>query len=139
EWGMSKELGPMTFGKHDEQIFLGRDIAQTKDYSEHTAIEIDREVRRVVDEAYQSARTILSESMPLLHAVAERLLEKEVLDGSEVAAMVKAFNEGRPLSPQPAASPPDSNGNLPGSPAKDKPKQPEDAPAPALPPKPVLA
>ena len=54
EWGMSEELGPMTFGKREEQIFLGRDIAHHKDYSEHTAIEIDREVRRIVDEAYQT-------------------------------------------------------------------------------------
>ena len=56
EWGMSKELGPMTFGRREEQVFLGRDIAHHKDYSEHTAIEIDREVRRMVDAARISGR-----------------------------------------------------------------------------------
>src|SRR5262245_480825 len=86
EWGMSKELGPMTFGKREEQVFLGRDIAHHKDYSEHTAIEIDREVRRIIDDAYQKAPQLLSDHSPLLHAVAERLLEKEVLDGPEVEA-----------------------------------------------------
>jgi len=97
EWGMSRELGPMTFGRREEQVFLGRDIAHTKDYSEHTAVEIDREVRRIVDEAYQKARALLTESTPLLHALAERLLEKEVVEGAEVAEMVKAYREGRPL------------------------------------------
>ena len=57
EWGMSKELGPMTFGRREEQVFLGRDIAHHKDYSEHTAVEIDREVRRIIDDSYQKARS----------------------------------------------------------------------------------
>jgi len=135
---MSKELGPMTFGKREEQIFLGRDIAHHKDYSEHTAIEIDREVRRIIDDAYQKARQLLTDSFPLLHAVAERLLEKEVLDGSEVEAMVKAYQEGRPL---PASVPSADSGNA-GRPAtseigKPKPAE-QDAPLPGLPPKPVL-
>src|SRR5271154_4931303 len=82
EWGMSKELGPMTFGRREEQVFLGRDIAHTKDYSEHTAVEIDREVRRMVDDAYHKARSLLTEHIVLLHAVAERLLEKEELEGA---------------------------------------------------------
>src|SRR5882762_4891164 len=98
EWGMSKELGPMTFGRREEQVFLGRDITHSKDYSEHTAVEIDREVRRIVDDSYQKARMHLSESMPLLHALAERLLEKEVVDGAEVAEMLKAYREGRPIN-----------------------------------------
>ena len=99
EWGMSRELGPMTFGRREEQVFLGRDIAQAKDYSEHTAVEIDREVRRIVDEAYQKARALLTENTPLLHALAERLLEKEVVEGAEVGEMVKAYKEGRSLPP----------------------------------------
>jgi cell division protease FtsH len=139
EWGMSKELGPMTFGKREEQVFLGRDIAHHKDYSEHTAIEIDREVRRIIDDAYQQARQLLSDSLPLLHAVAERLLEKEVLDGSEVEAMVKAYKEGRPL---PASiAPADTGGPKHPTPdaGKDKPRTAEEAsPVPGLPPKPVL-
>src|SRR5208337_2450138 len=99
EWGMSKELGPMTFGRREEQIFLGRDISHHKDYSEQTALEIDREVRRIIDDSYQKARQLLSDHLPLLHAIAARLLEKEVLDGSEVEAMVTAFREGRELPP----------------------------------------
>jgi cell division protease FtsH len=138
EWGMSKELGPMTFGKRDEQVFLGRDIALHKDYSEHTAVEIDREVRRIIDDAYQKARRLLSEHMPLLHAVAERLLEKEVLDGSEVEAMLKAFKEGRELPMAAASAEPPSRPSV--EPGKEKPKPAEqEAPVPGLPPKPVLA
>jgi cell division protease FtsH len=141
QWGMSQELGPMTFGRREEQVFLGRDIAHHKDYSEHTAIEIDREVRRIVDDAYQRARKLLSESLPLLHAVSERLLEKEVLDGNEVGEMVKAYREGRPFPVQAPAAPDD--GPKPGtSAALEKPKPAgEEAPAipGGLPPKPVLA
>jgi cell division protease FtsH len=139
EWGMSKELGPMTFGRREEQVFLGRDIAHTKDYSEHTAIEIDREVRRMVDEAYQKARGLLTDHLTLLHALAERLLEKEVLDGSEVAAMVKAYQEGRPLPSPPAATP----AGPPPGPAvtRERPKKvEEETPIPGLAtPKPSLA
>ncbi|HUY26065.1 MAG TPA: ATP-dependent zinc metalloprotease FtsH [Candidatus Binataceae bacterium] len=138
EFGMSKELGPMTFGKHEEQVFLGRDIGHQKDYSEHTAIEIDREIRRIIDNAYQKARQLLSDHLVLLHAVAERLLEKEVLDGVEVEAMVTAYREGRPL---PASFPPSGGDaarrNL--EPSKDKPKTADqESPVPGLPPKPVL-
>ena len=95
EWGMSKELGPMTFGKREEQVFLGRDLGHQKDYSEHTAVEIDREVRRIIEEAYQQARSLLAEHIKVLHAVAEQLLEKEVLDGAQVAEILKAYREGR--------------------------------------------
>ena len=139
EWGMSKELGPMTFGRREEQVFLGRDIAHTKDYSEHTAIEIDREVRRMVDDAYHKARSLLTEHIVLLHAVAERLLEKEVLEGAEVGAMVKAFQEGRPL---PASVPLTPSGPpAPPMVSREKPKKVEDeAPVPGLAnPKPSLA
>ncbi len=137
EWGMSKELGPMTFGRREEQIFLGRDIAHHKDYSEQTALEIDREVRKIIDDSYQKARQLLSDHLVLLHAIAERLLEKEVLDGSEVEAMVTAFREGRPLPPSPAAV----RNDLPPRPGPDtgKEKRAEDeSPVPGLPPKPVL-
>ena len=136
EWGMSKELGPMTFGKREEQVFLGRDIAHHKDYSEHTAIEIDREVRRIIDDAYQKARQLLSDHSPLLQAVAERLLEKEVLDGAEVESMVKAFKEGRPMPASlPAA---DGSSRAPSEVGKPKPVDQEAPVAPGLPPKPVL-
>ncbi len=91
EFGMSTELGPMTFGRKDEQVFLGKDIYHQRDYSEHTAIEIDREVRRMIQEAYDTAHSLITENIAALHAIAEKLLEKEVLDGSEVEALVKAY------------------------------------------------
>ncbi|HZZ08218.1 MAG TPA: ATP-dependent zinc metalloprotease FtsH [Candidatus Binataceae bacterium] len=140
QWGMSVELGPMTFGRREEQVFLGRDIAHQRDYSEHTAIEIDREVRRMVDAAFQRARKLLADNLPLLHAVSDRLLEQEVLDGGEVAEMVKAYQEGRPF---PASTPAPSGGpSRPGpalAPEKPKPADDEAPAMPGLPPKPVLA
>ena len=90
EWGMSEKLGPMTFGKKEEQIFLGRDFTQQQDYSEHTAIEIDREVRRIIKDCYNQAKEILTANLGLLHRVAKELLEKEVLDGAEIDVIVKA-------------------------------------------------
>jgi len=101
EWGMSEKLGPMTFGKKEEEIFLGRDFTQQQDYSESTAVEIDAEVRRIILECYQRAKNILRNNLHLLHKIAEKLLEKEVLDGSEIDALVQEFggNGGDPLSP----------------------------------------
>ena len=90
EWGMSEKLGPMTFGKKEEQIFLGRDFTQQQDYSEHTAVEIDREVRRIIKDCYNQAKEILTANLGLLHRVAKELLEKEVLDGAEIDVIVKA-------------------------------------------------
>jgi len=137
EWGMSKELGPMTFGKREEQVFLGRDIGHQKDYSEHTAVEIDREVRRIIEEAYQQARSLLSEHIKVLHAVAEHLLEKEVLDGAEVGEILKAYREGRePFGGKPARVEPPRPGPEAG---REKSKEPEETPVPGLPPKPLLA
>ena len=89
EWGMSEKLGPMTFGKKEEQIFLGRDFTQQQDYSESTAVEIDMEVRRIIQECYNRAREILTTNMDILHRMARELLEKEVLDGAEIDVLVK--------------------------------------------------
>ena len=101
EWGMSDRLGPMTFGKKEQQIFLGRDFTQQQDYSESTAVEIDAEVRRIILECYERAKDILTKNLQLLHKIAEKLLEKEVLDGSEIDALVQEYrgNGGDPLSP----------------------------------------
>ena len=101
EWGMSEKLGPMTFGKKEEEIFLGRDFTQKADYSRSTAIEIDAEVRRIIQESYHRAKDLLTTNLRLLHKVAEKLLEKEVLDGSEIDAIVRAFggNGGDPFTP----------------------------------------
>jgi len=94
EWGMSDSLGPMTFGKKEEQIFLGRDFTQTKDYSEQTAIEIDAEVRRIISEAYDCAKRLLQENRDVLDKMTEVLLEKEVLDATEIDAILDGFGRG---------------------------------------------
>jgi cell division protease FtsH len=83
-WGMSEKLGPLTFGKREEQIFLGREIAQHRDYSEETARLIDEEVRAIVLKAENRAMEILTKNRELLDKVAEALLEKEVLDGQQL-------------------------------------------------------
>ena len=90
EWGMSEELGPLTFGKKEEQIFLGREFAQRRDYSEETAVLIDKEVARLVSEAYERAKKIIQENMDALHALAEALLERETLAESDIEAIIAA-------------------------------------------------
>jgi len=89
EWGMSEKLGPLTFGKKDEEIFLGREIATRRDYSESTAIEIDNEVKRLVMDNYERAKNILRENIKALRAIAEALLEKEVLDAPEIDKLIE--------------------------------------------------
>ena len=96
EWGMSETMGPLTFGKKEEMIFLGREIAQHQDYSEQTAIEIDREVRRTVMECYEQAKELLKSRLEVLHALAAALLEREVLDGLEIDAIVTGAVSGAP-------------------------------------------
>jgi cell division protease FtsH len=98
EFGMS-ELGPLTFGKKEEQIFLGREIAQHRDYSEATAIRIDEEVRRMISEGYDRAKNILAENRDTLVRIAEALLEREVLDANEIRLLI----EGKEL---PKVTPP---------------------------------
>ena len=89
EWGMSEELGPLTYGKKDEEIFLGREIATRRDYSEDIAIKIDTEVKRLVSENYERTKRILLENMAALKALAEALLEKEVLDAPEIDKIIQ--------------------------------------------------
>jgi cell division protease FtsH len=84
EWGMSEKLGPVTFGKKEEEIFLGREIAQHRDFSENTAQEIDVEVRRIITDAERKVQDLLSKNMEKLHHLAEALLEREILDGEEI-------------------------------------------------------
>jgi len=100
EWGMSEKLGPVSFGKKDEQIFLGREMAMHKNFSEATAIEIDTEIRRIVDENYARVKHLLTENVGLLHSIANALIEKENLSGLEVEALMK--QEGLPI-PETAA------------------------------------
>jgi len=94
EWGMS-DLGPLSFGKKEEQIFLGREIAQHRDYSEDTAVKIDNEVQKIVRRSYDRARSLIEERSDALVRIAEALLEREVLDGEEVHHLI----EGRVLAP----------------------------------------
>jgi cell division protease FtsH len=101
EWGMS-ELGPLAFGKKDEAIFLGREITQHRDYSEDTAIQIDKEVRRIVSEGYDRARAVLNNNKEMLERIALALLEREVIDGSEVQLLM----ENKPLPEKPRTPPP---------------------------------
>lgn len=93
EWGMSSAMGPLTFGKKEEMIFLGREIAQHQDYSEDTAIKIDQEVKRIVTEAYERAKKILEENRDALIRLAAALLEYEALDYDEIEQVI----QGSPL------------------------------------------
>jgi cell division protease FtsH len=93
EWGMSDSMGPLTFGKKEEQIFLGREIAQHQDYSEDTALKIDREVKNFVTSNYQRSHELLSENKETLVKIADALLSREVLD----AEQVKRLAAGLPL------------------------------------------
>jgi cell division protease FtsH len=88
EWGMSDKMGPLAYGKKEEQIFLGREIAQHRDYSEHTAIEIDQEVKRIVSDNYERAKKLIGDRKETLDRLTKALLEKETLDGPEIEAIV---------------------------------------------------
>ncbi|MFO0751827.1 MAG: ATP-dependent zinc metalloprotease FtsH [Thermodesulfovibrionales bacterium] len=92
EWGMSDKLGPLTFGKKDEQIFLGREIAKHKDYSEKTAEDIDEEIRSIVTNAYLRAKKILKDNFHLLEALARTLLERETVDGNDIDILIAESN-----------------------------------------------
>jgi cell division protease FtsH len=100
EWGMSEQMGPLTFGKSEEHIFLGREMSRAKDYSEDTAILIDSEIKRIVTESATRARHLLESNLEKLHALARALLERESLDGEEIARILHA----RPL-PEAAPAP----------------------------------
>ena len=131
EYGMSR-LGPLTFGKKEEQIFLGREIAQHRDFSEETARQIDLEVRRLIDEAYQSAHTIVETNADAMHRIATALLERETIDSDEVKMLI----EGKELPPlrTSLARPSDTGGNDVQEilkPESRGPSYPEGAPSPA--------
>jgi cell division protease FtsH len=95
EWGMSETLGPLAFGKRDEQVFLGRDLAYQKDFSEQTAQTIDSEIRRICTEGFVKARRLLSENIHLVRRLAEALLEREMLEGDEIDRIIR----GEALAP----------------------------------------
>ena len=89
EYGMSEKIGPVTFGHRQDQVFLGRDIARDKDYSEEVAAEIDKEVRAFLDDAYAATEKLLNENMDKLHLIAQALIERETLEKEEIADIVK--------------------------------------------------
>jgi cell division protease FtsH len=93
EYGMS-ELGPLTYGKKEEQIFLGREIAQARDYSDDTAKQIDQAVRKFVDEGYKSAHDILENNQDVMHRMAAALLERETLDAAEIELLIRGEELG---------------------------------------------
>jgi cell division protease FtsH len=104
ELGMSENLGPLTFGKKEEMVFLGREIATHKDYSEQTAERIDEEVRALVEGAYRQAITLLEQNLDKLHLLAGTLLEREVLDGDQMNRLLHG-EKLEPLKPVPAEPP----------------------------------
>ena len=120
EWGMS-DLGPITFGKKGEQIFLGREIAQHRDFSEQTAIRIDEEVCKIAQKGYERAKAILTEKRETLVCIAQALLEREVLDGREINLLI----EGKPLPEPPTPTPTPTE-----EPGKQEVLKPERSPAP---------
>ncbi len=138
KYGMSDAIGTINFGSDQGEVFLGRDFTHTKDYSEETAAAIDKEVKRIIDKAYKRCQDILSEHMDKLHAVAEKLLEKEKIDGEEFDALfIKVglphnpqfagnggFNLGRPVFPSidssSAVSSPHTNAPAPNLISKSK-------------------
>jgi cell division protease FtsH len=124
EWGMSK-LGPLSFGGKDEPVFLGRDFAQRAAYSEDTAIRIDREVERIVQSAYQRARTILTDHRDVLERLSIELLEQEVLDGKFVYKLVEEVT-GDDLTPVRAKGPGDGMDITPEGPGRAISESPEE-------------
>jgi cell division protease FtsH len=130
QWGMSERLGPRTFGKREELIFLGREIAEQRNYSEKVAEEIDEEVRRIIDSAYQTARHVLSENRPKLDKLAKHLIEEETIEGEALEALFNAPVEGEPAPATGEAQPE----------AERKLEEKETRPEPLIaPPKPGLA
>ncbi|WP_431854193.1 ATP-dependent zinc metalloprotease FtsH [Azospirillum sp.] len=89
EWGMSEKLGPLLYGEPTQEVFLGHSVAQHKNISDHTAQTVDEEIRRIVEEAYADARTILTEHIDQLHTVAKGLLEYETLSGDDISTLLR--------------------------------------------------
>jgi len=102
EWGMSDALGPLTYGKKEEAIFLGKEFNRHQDYSEATGVKIDAEIKRIVTEQYERAMSILTEKKPVLERVADALLEHEVLDGIQLRQIMN----GQRIEPRPPATTP---------------------------------
>jgi cell division protease FtsH len=120
EWGMSEAMGPLTFGKQEEQIFLGREISKAHDYSQDTANQIDHEVKKFVMDNYARARHVLTEHKATLLTIADELLAREVLDADQVKRIV----QGQPHEELPKAAPASDD-----SPRREAPERPGLVPA----------
>jgi cell division protease FtsH len=96
DWGMSEALGPLALGKREEHIFLGREIAQHRDYSEETARKIDAEIKNLIMDSYNQASKLLKQNLDRLHALANALLDKETLDSQEIEEIVNG-STSKPL------------------------------------------
>ena len=112
EFGMSEELGPLTFGRKQETIFLGRDIARDRNYSEAVAFSIDKEARRIIDECYNRAKDLLQKHLAELHLVARALMDKETLEAEEFTSIIEAYDREHnlPASNTPEATEPAASG-----------------------------
>jgi cell division protease FtsH len=130
DWGMSAELGPLSYGQGDEQIFLGREISQRRDYSEDTARRIDAAVSQLIDDAYQQATAVLNENIEVLHKLSDLLLEKETVMGKELDELILSLRPGfispnakEPEQPREAEAKAAEENATPEEPAADKPAE----------------
>jgi cell division protease FtsH len=134
QFGMSKKLGPLTFGDKEELIFLGRQLSEQRNYSEEVAEQIDFEVRRLVDEAHQRALSILNDNIDLMHLIAERLMEEETLNAEEFLALVKGDQTEESANGESASESSDKKSTEDASSSEDSPPHvipPSAAPLPA--------
>jgi cell division protease FtsH len=125
QWGMSDRLGPRTFGRKEELVFLGREISEQRNYSEKVAEEIDEEVRQIIDKAYHAAKKILSENRDKLNTIVTTLLEEETIEGEALTAVLSG-TAGKAPAPEP-------------KPGETSPRETGETPKPVTPPKPGLA
>ena len=92
KYGMSEKLGPICFGSEQDEVFIGKDFGQTRNYSEQVASQIDEEIKAVIDSCYHQCQSLLSDNMALLHELAKLLLEKEKVEGDEFLALYHKIN-----------------------------------------------
>jgi len=102
EWGMSEKLGPLNYGTKEEEVFLGREIQKTREYSDQTAIEIDNEVRAIVNNCMDTAERLLRENIDMLHTLSLELLEREILDAEEIDRLMKGEKLPAVVKPGPS-------------------------------------
>jgi cell division protease FtsH len=126
EWGMSDKLGPVTFGKKEEQVFLGREMGHVREFSEATAQSIDNEVREIVEKNYRRAKELLNSNIDILHSMAQALLDHETLDKDEIDLLMrgvklppkaaKVVDPGSGSTPGSGTAPATNEGGIPGTP-----------------------